>query len=232
VWCQVHGSREPWPSSTPDNALAVQVMARVLHKKSNCVDIGSSYGDAFFQMIRYAPWGKHFAFEPIPHVAAMLRDKYPGFAIFEVALSDRAGESDFQHVVSDSGYSGLRRRSYPSADLQIETIRVKTARLDDLLPAGVKIDFVKIDVEGAELQVFRGALQTIRRWRPVILFEHGLGGADHYDTTPEMIFDLLHGECDLQISTLSGWLHGESPLTREQLVAQFQGQNCNFLAHP
>jgi FkbM family methyltransferase len=233
IWCRLHGSREPWPKSTPDNARAVQVMSRVLRARSNCVDVGSSYGDALFQMIRYAPWGRHFAVEPIPRVAAMLRDKYPGFEIFQVALSDTPGPSDFQHVTRDSGYSGLRRRTYPSADLGVETIRVETARLDDLLPPDTRIDFVKVDVEGAELQVFRGALRTLRRWKPVLLFEHGLGGAEHYGTTPEMVFDLLTTECGLRISTLDDWLDGGRALGRDEFVKQFHsGQNCNFLAHP
>jgi FkbM family methyltransferase len=232
VWCRLHGAREPWPRSTPDNALAVEIMSRVLRPRSNCVDIGCSYGDALFQMIRFAPWGRHVAFEPLPHVAAMLRDKYPGFAIHQVALSDVEGESEFQHVVGDSGYSGLRRRTYPSPDLRIDTIRVRTARLDDLLPPDLRIDFVKIDVEGAEMQVFRGARRTLGRWRPVVLFEHGLGGAEHYGTTPEMVYDFLTGECGLRISTLRGWLDGAAALSRDGFAAEFQAATCNFLAHP
>jgi FkbM family methyltransferase len=231
VWCQVHGAREPWPRSTPDNALAVEILGRVLRPRSNCVDVGSSYGDALFQMIRFAPWGRHFALEPIPRVAAMLRQKYPGFGIFQVAASDAEGESEFHDVVSDSGYSGLRRRTYPRQDLRIDTIRVRTARLDDLLPPDLRIDFVKIDVEGAELQVFRGARRTLERWRPVVLFEHGLGGAEHYGTTPEMVHEFLAG-CGLGIATLQGWLDGAPPLDRAAFVAEFQGGACNFVAYP
>jgi hypothetical protein len=50
---------------------------------------------------------------------------------------------------------------------------------------------IKIDVEGAELLLIRGARETIAKNKPVIVFEHGLGGADSYGHTPEQVFDLL-----------------------------------------
>ena len=67
------------------------------------------------------------------------------------------------------------------------------------MPKDFPIHFMKIDVEGAELQVLRGAIQTILKYKPVIVFEHGLGAADHYGTKPEDIYDFLVSECGLSI---------------------------------
>jgi hypothetical protein len=52
----------------------------------------------------------------------------------------------------------------------------------------------------------------------VIIFEHGIGGADHYETTPAMIFDLF-SSLDYQLFALDTGI--ESALTREHMIAQF-----------
>ena len=80
--------------------------------------------------------------------------------------------------------------------------------------------------------MFRGALQTLKRWRPVVLFEHGLGAAEHYGATPEELYDLLNAACSLRLSTLSGWLEGEESLSRDAFAALFHRGHHNFLAHP
>jgi hypothetical protein len=63
-----------------------------------------------------------------------------------------------------------------------QMIIVRTERLDRSLPAGYVPAVIIIDVEGAEQQVVEGALETIRRHQPIVVFEHGLGAADHYGT--------------------------------------------------
>ena len=72
------------------------------------------------------------------------------------------------------------------------------------LPDGVHPAFVKIDVEGAEEEVLLGALETLRRHRPLVAFEHGLGSADVYGTTPDRIHDLLCGQLGYEIYGLDG----------------------------
>jgi FkbM family methyltransferase len=211
----------------------VAVMERVLSETSNCVDVGASAGELLKHMTRLAPRGTHFAFEPLPRFYDALVKRFPQVQVHGVALSDTEEKAaSFQHVVSNPAYSGLRRRRYDRPDERIEQIVVRTARLDELIPQNVPIDFVKIDVEGGEFQVLRGGRETVCRNRPFIVFEFGLGGADWYGTQPEDMYGLL-STCGLNVSLMADWLSGKAPLTGQEFAAEFHGcRNYYFLAHP
>lgn len=216
----------------------VEIMRRVLHTGSNCVDAGCHRGEVLDRMLELAPAGEHHGFEPLPELCRELRDKYadwPDVHIHELALSDRTGEMSFQHALDHPALSGLERRAYPTPDERVEQITVRAARLDEVLPGGHRVDFLKIDVEGGELGVLSGALDTIRSSRPFIVFEHGKGAAEYYGTRPTDVFDLLSDECGLRISVMSRWLrHPEtSALSRAAFRRRFDlGLEYYFLAHP
>lgn len=215
-----------------DNRVTTAVMARLLRADSSWVEVGASTGDLLWHVLRYAPRGRHVAFEPIPESAALLRAKLPpNVAVHALAIADHNGEMEFQHVVSNAGYSGLQRRTYPRADEDVRPIRVRVARLDDALPADLRITAMKIDVEGAELQVFQGATRILQSQRPWVLFEHGRGAADCYGTSPEMVYDLL-ADAAYRISVPADWLAGRPPLDRRAFVACFGTETCNFIASP
>ncbi|HYC78271.1 MAG TPA: FkbM family methyltransferase, partial [Planctomycetota bacterium] len=130
------------------------------------------------------------------------------------------------------GYSGLRERRYDRPDEKIATLTVRIETLDGALPPERPVAFVKIDVEGAELAVLRGARRTLARWRPHVVFEHGRGAADRYDAAPQDVFDLLES-CGLATSLLERRLAGRAPLSRSEFVRQFEtGANWYFVAHP
>jgi FkbM family methyltransferase len=205
-------------------------MARVLAPDSNCLDIGAYTGTILRIILRHAERGHHVAFEPLPHLAGQLRRDFPQVDVHELALSDTTGDTTFEYVVTNPGYSGLRRRTYERPDEEIRTITVRADRLDNVIPADQPIALVKVDVEGAELQVFRGAQRTLARCRPFVIFEHGKGAADHYGTTPADVYDLLAGECGLRISLMAGWLAGARPFTRSAFIHQCK-RDFYFVAH-
>lgn len=225
----------PPPSNAVYDAQTVAVMERCLLPHSNCIDVGCHEGSVLREILRVAPLGTHYAFEPLPAYARLLRDTFggnPHVVLSDLALSDVAGESSFQHVVTNPSYSGLRRRRYDRPDERVEEIRVRTERLDVALPRELPIALIKIDVEGAELQVLRGARETLQRWKPFVVFEHGLGAADHYGTLPETVAELF-ASAGLRVSTMERWLAGAEPLDQETFAAHFRnGWDYYFLAHP
>ena len=224
--------RATWPRTrrldVEDNDNLSRILRYVLRGDGCGVDVGSHCGSVLSQMIAVAPNAQHHAFEPLPHLAARLRREFPNATVYECALSDESGSSTFHRAVQDEGYSGLRRRDYARPDEQVEILQVQTRRLDDLLPPDLRVDFCKIDVEGAELQVLRGAQRTLARWKPYVFFEHGVGSANHYGTTPEMVHALMT-EVGLAIFEPDG----RGPLSVAELRSIFDANTrWNFLARP
>ena len=179
------------------------LLAFSLREESCCVDVGANEGSVLALILRYSPNGRHTAFEPIPPLAAALRNRFPTVDVREAALSASAGTADFVFVKSRPALSGLRERSY-SGPVEKENLTVRTERLDDIIPAGSPVDLLKIDVEGGELGVLEGGMRTITDSRPLIVLEHGAGGADHYGTTPQQVFRLLCTEAGLTIFDMDG----------------------------
>jgi FkbM family methyltransferase len=204
------------------------IMGRVLRRTSNCVDVGCHQGWILDDMLRIAPDGTHFAFEPLPDLFRELERKYMGKARFyNLALSDSIGDTTFQHVVTNPAESGIKPVPHRRPEKSVE-ITVRLGRLDDIVDR--PIDLIKIDVEGAELQVLRGGLKILQRNKPYVVFEHGRL-ANSYGTTPEQVFDLFR-ECAMHISLMSDWLSGRSYLSKQEFISQFyDGKNFYFLAH-
>jgi len=167
------------------------LFSRLLTPTARCVDIGAHKGEFLDRILAHAPAAEHVAVEPLPALAAALRERYPGVRVESCALGDaEGGEVTFFHQVDAPAWSSLAAEHAPPAGSATEAIQVPIRRLDALVDEAA---FVKIDVEGAELGVLRGAAGLIERSAPVILFEHAHLHAGHFGTTPEAVWDVLDG---------------------------------------
>jgi FkbM family methyltransferase len=163
------------------------ILRKVIHPESNCVDVGSHYGSTLSRFCDLAPKGRHVAVEAIPSKAKFLRRKFPEVDVFEVALSDHAGSASFYVNVDATGFSGLARHGTG----KFERIDVTCLRLDEVVTKERRFDFLKIDVEGAELFVLRGASKFLTRDRPTILFECGPSGPSVFGYAAGDLYDCL-----------------------------------------
>ncbi|MFG3051478.1 FkbM family methyltransferase [Kitasatospora sp. NPDC048239] len=214
------------------DALTVEIIERVCGPESSCVDVGAGMGDLLKHMVRVAPAGRHFAVEPLPRHAEHLRREFAGVEVCEAAASADTGSAGFVHVASNPGYSGLHRRPYDRDDEVLEEIRVATTTLDELVGPDARIDLIKIDVEGGEVGVIRGASGILRGSRPVIAFEHGGDRVVHeYGVTTDDLWRELAGH-GYRIWTLPGFFNGDPALDRPSLDLELQTHWYFVAAHP
>jgi FkbM family methyltransferase len=142
------------------------------------LDIGAHHGlYTLLAAKRVAPGGKVFAFEPSPRERKALQlhvrlNLCWNVAIQRLAVGNEETDADL-HVVqgSETGCNSLRP---PIVISKTSPIRVRVTRLDYWLARRKidHVDFIKLDVEGAELDALKGAeLLLNRKPRPVILAE-------------------------------------------------------------
>lgn len=136
--------------------------------------------------------GQVFAFEPQPALAQYLKQLgFPQVVVEQLALSSAVGEGLL--TVPGGGPS-------PGATLEAglhrgetQTVTVTLTTLDDYFGARpeVRIDLIKCDVEGHELEVFRGGEQLLKSQAPILMVE--VEQRHHRSHSVRDVFDYLEG---------------------------------------
>jgi len=163
--------------SLGSNELPVQeAFVRFLHAGNVLYDVGANVG--FFTVIGaklVGPGGQVHAFEPVPENAAAVRHNcelngLKQVTVWETAVSDQSGTGQLQ-LAEYSGGASLSVAA-PPPDFA-GTVDVPLVTLDEIVQTrqAPPPNFVKIDVEGAEIQVLRGMAGVIEKHKPIIIFE-------------------------------------------------------------
>ena len=149
-------------------------LVKHLKPDSHCLDVGSNFGYFTCLMARFCSRGKVIGVEADEKIYHLVRDNiaingFEGLAQARMAAVNATGES--MTMYRRTGRSGNTSIAAVSEALTsylgeppVTPFTVAGLRVDDLLPDfGGRLDFIKIDVEGAEPLVLRGAEQTIRQ---------------------------------------------------------------------
>jgi FkbM family methyltransferase len=209
------------------DALIKKIMAIVLEKDSSFIDIGCHKGDFLIEANKFAPSGSHVGFEPIPYFYNKLVITFGGINdIRQLGLSNERGETTFNYVKSNPLYSGIKKRNYPGKE-SIEELNIKVDTLDHQLFESSRVDLIKIDVEGAELNVLRGSFNTITKFNPVIVFEYELGASDVYDATPVEMWSFFN-KVKYSIYTLKNFIKKPLPLSFAEFTEIYDSKKEHY----
>jgi FkbM family methyltransferase len=151
-------------------------LVKLLRPGMTFYDVGANIG--FFSLLAariVGPTGRVVAFEADPENAARLRENVERNSFSWIELEEKA-------VWSTSGGTVFFGRANPELTPdrgdghvvngdQPNTISVPAMALDDYVKSTSPPDFVKVDVEGAEVEVLAGAARLLRDWKPIVLCE-------------------------------------------------------------
>lgn len=152
-----------------------------LQRGATVVDAGANVGFFGFAVLALIPESNVHMFEPSPVPVGHLRRSIARnhlearTRLNQCALYSEPGEMEYcVHAGKQSAYDGLQDTLYEWVG-PTRRIRVPVTTVDTyVVQMGLKrLDLLKIDVEGAELYVLQGAKHTLKKLRPLVLFEVG-----------------------------------------------------------
>ena len=169
-----------------------EVLARILKPGDRVLDIGANVGQMTLLMGRAVrAGGRVDSFEPHPAIFRILKDNCERSPFTSRIRAQQAAVSDLDGTarlsIPATFHSNIGTCSLEAGDRRDDHVDVATHRLDTLYPATEEIDLVKVDVEGHEHAVFRGAHKLLSQQAiKAIMFE---------EKTPEhsASFSLLQG---------------------------------------
>lgn len=167
----------------PEFALVRRILG-TLPRNYVYVDVGANIGTTIWLFAGQA--GKVVAFEPIPHLystisSSITANQSEHIDLRRLAIGDEIGkvkmmDNDNSSVVQDAGIKG---------------IEIEVSTLDKELKSMSQIDLIKIDVEGFELRVLRGASHILGALRPRLLIEVHPGFLRQYGDQLDEVLNLL-----------------------------------------
>jgi len=137
------------------------------------------------------------AFEPLPDVFCSLIERFPPdgshLNVYNLALSHSPADSaPFVRAEGNLAESGLRQREYSeSIEVTPRLISVRVDTIDNIVAAAKlqRVDYIKMDIEGGELDALRGASRTLSEFRPIVSVEYGHQAFTAYGYHQDSLFE-------------------------------------------
>jgi FkbM family methyltransferase len=178
-------------------AIARQVFQTSLQPGDVVLDIGANFGlHTLYAAQRVGVTGHVFAFEPVPSNLSLLRRHVAlnqmgdRISVVPTALSN-ALASQLTFYLAPEQVAVTASLCPPTQEAK--TVMVANTRLDDYWQTVNRpVQLIKIDVEGAELEVLRGAQRVLETWHPLLLIEvHGFA-LPQFGASVEDVRSFLH----------------------------------------
>ena len=181
------------------------ITRRIIRQGDVCLDIGANFGwYTSLMALSCGESGQVHAFEPVPVSFAELVKTYQAIGspsnvfLNNIALGDRRGTVSL-HLFDDlkSGHASIA----PKVDMHSAVFECKMIQLDDYLrEKGIaEVDFVKVDIEGAELMFLQGGERLFSQGSPpIFMIEMALATSKGFGYLPNYLIEFLRNHCDFR----------------------------------
>lgn len=166
----------------------MELLPRLVSKDSAALDIGANYAYYTVRLARLCPGGKVYAFEPIPltfDVCKKIIDHYQleNVQLYQKGVGSKNETRSFEVPLQNMGMISAGQAHLKGRNNEMEgkekyhpfekhaTFECQVVTVDSQLSNLTKLDFVKIDIEGAEFFALQGMKDTLNRFRPAVLIE-------------------------------------------------------------
>lgn len=154
-------------TNNPHEEPEVDLLPALVMSNRIAIDVGGHLGSYTKRLMPLVP--KVIVFEANPRLAAVLRSVFKNATVRSEAVSDTKGVTKLQiPLVDGASVDGLASLEQQS-DQSVQLVEVKTITLDEF--TNTDVGFLKIDVEGHELNVLKGARSMLTTQRPTVLVE-------------------------------------------------------------
>jgi FkbM family methyltransferase len=188
----------------------------ILRPGAIALDGGANIGQHTLQMISaVSPGGLVIAAEPVPELRARLeaalRQNHispDAVRVVSAGLWDQPGESEFYQVTNQAQHelSGLKNRHWLDP-YPVQKIKVELTTIDSICAGLPRLDFLKLDIEGAEMNALRGGRGTVQKFQPIVSFEQDQFSPqyfgyswqdllDYFDSLEYEVYDLFGARYD------------------------------------
>lgn len=157
-----------------DQKCEFEIIRRHVRPGDIVCDIGANKGSFIYWLSRWCRDGRVIAFEPQPQFAQRLSAVCRALRLDNVTVEARAvfSHSGSQDLFVPKGHSPGASLTHRAAEAEsFTTLPVPVVALDDYFDENDKVTLLKIDVEGAELGVLKGAERILRQHAPLLVFE-------------------------------------------------------------
>ena len=201
------------------------VMTDLVHNGDTVFDIGANIGWYGLKLNKHFKNVNVYSFEPLPTNYSKLLENFKlnGLSTdkaFDLGFFNENTHLEFFHDLENSKASSLTNLRGTHA---VEKVICHVVRLDDFVKNQKigRLDFIKCDVEGAELFVFQGAIDTLQLFRPIVLTEMLRKWAAKFDYHPNDIISLFHSIGYQCFELLDGHLQKILEVTDQTISTNF-----------
>ena len=157
-----------------DQKAEFDMISRHIRPGDVVCDVGANKGGFIYWLSCWVRGGRVVAFEPQPELARGLADVCRAIELRNVQVEAKAvySHSGEQDLFLPAGHQpGASLRQTALGTEPFTTLSVPLVALDDYFGENAKVTLLKIDVEGAELGVLKGAERILRQHSPLLVFE-------------------------------------------------------------